>query len=187
MKTRLIGLNGHIGSGKSTVARYLIENLPNKFVERSFAYKLKQVVSVMSGLSIDDMFTQDGKNSMVRGFGMTVGSMQQIIGTDVMRSWDENVWIKALFADYNESSMWVVSDVRFKNEADKIKSMGGILIRLNGDPAGVRAKSTRNLDHPSETDLDRYHTFDIIYDTLPGTEHLKELLELVLSYDRFLK
>jgi hypothetical protein len=67
----------------------------------------------------------------------------------------ENVWVNALFADYNENSRWIITDVRFPNEAEAIKKHGGIVIRINRDV------DTNN--HLSETALDDYE-FDYVID-----------------------
>lgn len=171
-KGAIIAVSGKIGSGKTTVTQHLIDHLRYSFVERSFAYKVKQIASILCGLPMEDMISQEGKNKRLEAFGgITVGELQQIIGTDVFRQrFSEDVWITSLFLEYRPEDYWIVSDVRFKNEADHIRKMGGILIRLEGDPAGVRAASKRDLNHPSETDLDDYEHFDIVMETRPGME-----------------
>lgn len=185
-KGAIIGVSGKIGSGKTTVTQYLIDNLRYEFVERSFAYKVKQIASILCGLPMEDMISQEGKNKRLEAFGgITVGELQQIIGTDMFRQkFSEDVWITSLFLDYKPDEYWIVSDVRFKNEADYIRKIGGTLIRLEGDPAGVRAASNRNLNHPSETDLDDYEHFDIVMETSSnelGTLKLKMLATVVAN------
>lgn len=173
----ICGISGKIGAGKTYTANFLIKHFPEmNFAKKSFAYKLKQVTSIVSGLPLEDMFTQEGKNKNVEMWDMTVGRMQQVIGTDLFRNWDNNFWIKSLFADYKDGDNWIVSDMRFKNEADFIKEKGGFLIRLEGDPAGVRKVTTRNMDHPSETDLDDYKGFDLVWNTVKGDDNMYDLL-----------
>lgn len=175
----IIGISGKIGSGKDTVAQYIIDNMQLfKFQQKSFAYNLKHISAIISGKSVDSMFTQEGKNVKLPMYNdISVGELQQIIGTDLFREeFDEDVWIKSLFASYDKANdNWVVSDVRFENEAETIRKMGGILVRLEGDPTGIRANSNRNMNHASETDLDDYEHFDIVFRTEPGTEKLAKL------------
>ena len=83
--------------------------------------------------------------------------------------------MNALFKDYKlqdtisyKYPIWIITDVRFKNEANEIKKRGGILIRLN------RGKC--DCDHPSETDLDEYPHFDIHIDN-------KDIMKLSDLYD----
>lgn len=189
----IIGISGKIGSGKSTVTKFLIDNMQEfNFVEKSFAYNVKAIASIISGLPIEVAMSQEGKNRELPLYGnMTVGKLLQVIGTDLFRDhFDDMVWVKSLFAPYDAAKdNWIVSDVRFKNEADYVKRMGGILVRLEGDPAGVRAKSTRDLDHPSETDLDDYCGFNIVMHTEAGdagTDKMHRLVRYVheLAYDK---
>lgn len=87
---------------------------------------------------------------------MTVRQLLQELGTDAMRmGLHPNVWVNALLADYNPPKMsqdfpskWLVTDVRFENEAQAIKERGGVLLRVNRD--------VETGTHPSETSLDEY-------------------------------
>lgn len=174
----IIGISGKIGAGKDTLAALIIKS-DNRFKQKSFAFKLKQIVSIISGTSIEDNLSQEGKKTVSKIFNLSLGEMQQIIGTKVFRdNFDQDVWIKALFSDYNpETDYWVISDVRFKNEASFVTKMGGILIRIKGDPANIRANSNRDLTHASETDLDDYTGFDFKYDNNQGIDSLELFLQ----------
>ncbi len=48
---------------------------------------------------------------------------------DLTRSLDKDIWIKSLFNEYldNPPEYLIVSDVRFKNEAEHIKKLDGVL------------------------------------------------------------
>ena len=182
-KAFIVGLSGKIGSGKDTVADLLVKFMPEmNFQKKSFAHNLKRITSIVSGLPMDDMFTQEGKNKKLDMYGgMTVGNLQQVIGTNLFRNhFDDMVWVKSLFAPYDpEKDNWIVTDVRFRNEADYVRKLGGILIRLEGDPNGVRARSTRDMTHPSETELDGYEHFDILMRTELGDAKERNLSELL--------
>jgi hypothetical protein len=116
-----------------------------------------------------------GPQWTIHGMPMTVRQFLQRLGTDALRDGlHTNVWVNALFADYlpleeeenvfnNQSKTifddvikkvtypnWVITDVRFINEAKAIKDRGGIIIRI--DRPGVTAIN----NHPSETDLDNW-------------------------------
>jgi len=82
---------------------------------------------------------------------MTPRLMLQLLGTECGRQIiHPNIWVNSLFADYNqpidetqkinkdkgyaykgEISNWIITDVRFPNEAQAIKDRGGIVIRVN--------------------------------------------------------
>jgi hypothetical protein len=155
----IIGISGKIGSGKDTLAGLIIKNAPHRhFKIAKFADKLKQICSILSGLPIGDMYSEEGKQKFLTQFNLTVGELQQKIGTEVMRdSFDTNVWVKALFGSYDpDRDNWIITDVRFPNEADACVQHEAFMFRIEGDPAGVRENSTRNMNHPSETSLDNY-------------------------------
>jgi len=108
--------------------------------------------------------TQAGKNKHVDAFDMTIGQMLQKIGTDTLRNhFNENVWVNALLSELNKNpGNYIITDCRFKNEAQAVKDAGGFLIRVNRPINPIAKNSNRDLSHPSETDLDDYTGFDVI-------------------------
>lgn len=100
-----------------------------------------------------------------------VRSALQYLGTDVFRAEDPNYWVKLFHGALDETQDFVfVTDVRFPNEADSIREVGGYMIRLEV-PAEIILDRTLNRDglvytaeqlsHPSETALDGYGHFDL--------------------------
>jgi hypothetical protein len=94
-------------------------------------------------------------------YGMTTkdAPLLQRVGAE-RREDDPEHWIKLAFAKiYSTSHIVLISDVRYKNEADVIRRRGGFLVnvqRLNEDGAPFIDPS-RPADHPSEVDLDDYN------------------------------
>lgn len=101
---------------------------------------------------------------------MTVRELLQKLGTEAMRDGlHTDVWINALFADYNatgynytgcenkviqgewEYPNWIITDMRFPNEMKGIELRQGITIRVTRP-----VKKNKNIPrlHPSETSLD---------------------------------
>lgn len=130
---------------------------------------------------MEDVLSREGKKRYLPEWGMTIGEMQQKVGTDAIRNViHQNAWILSLFGTYGENeSFWIVTDVRFKNEAKAIKERGGIIIRLNGDPLNSKFGDDRNMQHQSEIDLDDYDGFDYVYDNVPPISKLNEFVELI--------
>jgi len=142
----LIGIVGFIGSGKDTVA--------NKFVEAgcihdSFANPLKDVCAstfgwdraLLEGDSIESReFRETPDMFWTRKTGIpnfTPRLALQLLGTDVMRNhFHQDIWIDSL--EYRlrrkaNSKCVVISDARFRNELDLIKSLGGKIIWVQRD------------------------------------------------------
>jgi hypothetical protein len=137
----IIGLLGEAGSGKDTVANYLISK--HGYSQDSFAASLKDAVSAVFGW---DREALEGKTSESREWRETVDSwwserlnipdltprlMLQQWGTDVCRNHFHNdIWIASLERRLSTNSNTVISDCRFPNEIDIIKKMNGITIRI---------------------------------------------------------
>jgi len=179
----VIGISGKIGSGKDTFADYFIKHVQNEygilFENKKFAYNLKKIVSVLTGVPMEDVLSREGKLKYLPEWGMTVGEMQQKVGTEAIRNnIHPNAWVLSLFGTYNaDKDFWIVTDVRFKNEAKIIKEMGGIIIRLNGDPLNSKSGDNRNMAHQSEIDLDDYDGFDYVYENIPPISNLENFVE----------
>ena len=129
------------------------------------------------------------RNISIIPASLTPRLLLQLLGTDCGRKIiHENIWINALFADYRtqvdfnknlpQNCNWIITDVRFPNEADAIKERGGILVRLT---RSIPVESEVAV-HPSETALDNYDNygkgFDYILDN-QGTE--EELYDKVYN------
>lgn len=171
----IIGIHGKIGSGKDTLADYIIDK-DSSFKKKSFAFKLKYMTSFLTGVDLKDCFTQEGKNIFMPEWGMTIGEFQQKLGTEGMRKGvHENGWVLSLFSEYDSDNYlenWIITDVRFPNEAQAILDRNGVLIKLEGDPASIRANSKRDMNHPSETSLDDWDKWDYVYTNNKSLEDL---------------
>lgn len=143
----IIGLVGFIGSGKGTVADILVNDYG--FKKESFATPLKDAVSAIFGW---ERALLEGDTEESRRFrekvdefwssrlGKTVTprwALQQM-GTEAGRNvFGEAVWVSALERRIQSVENVVVADVRFPNEIEAIKSLGGHIIRVRRgqDPA----------------------------------------------------
>ena len=117
---------------------------------------------------------KDGKQIVPEPFHDSLGTLQQKVGEGLRQCLSVNVWIDILFHQIQDEDRVLITDVRYRNEADRIKSEGGLLIRINGDPNNDRSKDKRADDHRSETDLDDYAGFDITIENDQGIESLEK-------------
>jgi hypothetical protein len=218
----IIGISGKIGSGKDTVGKIIqyftsddcskyclgllklgdsIEGYHNSNWQiKKFADKLKQIVSILTGIPVEDLEKEEIKNSTLGeewvkygyadgfyryyNYGTettimnnkqcskeryeqeliinpqtaykhyyTVRDLLQLIGTEAMRDViHSNIWVNALFVDYDEgfypstyslksntirptskdnTDNWIITDVRFHNELNAILERDGVVIRVN--------------------------------------------------------
>tara|TARA_R110000868_G_scaffold115997_1_gene309333 strand:+ start:915 stop:1544 length:630 start_codon:yes stop_codon:yes gene_type:complete len=190
----IIGINGSIGSGKDFFAETLAEFSSAPVERHAFADKLRLIAEELTGYEMKMTheankpfynavynFTQDDKNVYLDMWGKTVGQILQELGTDALRdNFDSDVWVKSLFSSVGEDTLkrgniLVIPDVRFPNEAEYVLKKGGILIKIVGDPMGVKANSKRDLNHPSETSLNDYQNFtDIIENDVADVNYFQE-------------
>jgi hypothetical protein len=105
---------------------------------------------------------------------------------DKMRQIYAPIWIDTLFTTVVPELVeegydcFVIADVRYPNEADKIHKMGGTVVKVVREAGGVSVGA----DHPSETSMQGYEDFDFII-TNNGTleefyEKLDKLMEVVI-------
>jgi hypothetical protein len=156
IKYNIVGISGKLGSGKDTVADGLSKY---GYMNKKYASKLYEVVSIITGVSVNQLKDRKYKNSItnikMNDKYITYGELLQQIGTK-LREIDSDIWVKALFADYKKGDKWAISDVRFPNEVNYIEKNKGKVIRLEGDPMDINKNTKRDKNHISETALDHY-------------------------------
>ena len=112
---------------------------------------------------------------------MTPRLLLQILGTDCGRNIiHPNIWVNGLFADYNASSKWIISDTRFPNEIESVKKHNGLTIRINRDSFLRTGKVFDTDNHESETALDDYQGFDYVINNNGTIKALKEVVKDIL-------
>ena len=204
----IIGITGFIGSGKDTVANMLVEK---GCTQDSFAAPLKDLCASVFGwprhlLEGDTVESRDFRETpdifWTRKTGIdnfTPRLALQLLGTDIMRThFNQDIWLNSL--EYrmrkNASNMpIVVSDARFQNELNLIRSMGGAILTVvrneqpewyetavSANKGNVTAKYTMNTRfksvHASEWNWVGYD-FDYVLDNNSTLEHLENQVSTV--------
>jgi hypothetical protein len=136
----IIGLLGFIGSGKGTAGDILVEN---NFTALSFAGSLKDAVSSIFGW---DRALLEGDTEESRVFRETVDNfwsvkfnkpitpryILQYFGTEVCRNnLLDSIWVDSLERKIQQYDNVVITDVRFKNEINFLKSIGAVFIQID--------------------------------------------------------
>jgi len=136
----IIGVCGFIGSGKDTIADYLVN--VHGFRRESFANTLKDAVSAVFGW---DRVMLEGRTKEAREWreqvdpwwserlgmpNLTPRWVLQYWGTEVCRkSFHDDIWIASVENKLRRSKdNIVISDCRFPNEISSIKQAGGIIV-----------------------------------------------------------
>lgn len=142
----IIGICGFIGSGKDTIADYLVNF--HGFRRESFANSLKDAVAQVFGW---DRTMLEGRTKQAREWREQVDTwwadrlkmphltprwILQQWGTEVCRrAFHDDIWIAALENKLrNSEDDIVISDCRFPNEIQAIKASGGKVVRVIRGP-----------------------------------------------------
>lgn len=228
------------------------------WVVKKFAGKLKEIVSVLTGFTVDELENEDIKNTKIftsyelrnksiesietfatmeelvdrleylRNIYLKTYSAEEVngifeqeivnitprlllqrIGTEVGREISPNIWIDSLFKEYDniinhiKSKLrrkgfsispnfenypnWIITDVRFPNEAKAIKNRDGLLIRVNRQTQEeLDREQIITFPHESEIALDNYEHFDYIIDNNNCIECLIEKVKEILKIEKII-
>lgn len=154
----IIGICGLANSGKTTASKFLVEEYGLK--KLSFAQGLKDMLIAL-GVPSDVVWGPAAiKEKPLQILnGHTARHALQTLGTEWGRNcMGEDFWVNqwaARVADYPNGV--VCDDVRFPNEVAKIKEMGGLIIRLRRNGAGVG--DAGGAQHASEDIETLHHDF----------------------------
>lgn len=139
---KIIGICGLAGSGKDTIGDALVNNLPN-WEKVSFASHLKDVTALLFGFDRKMLAGETPEDRAIReqpdkfwsekmGKDFTPRYALQYLGTNLLRNQlHQNIWVDCLERKILESDKNVViTDVRFPNEINMIKNIGGEIWRV---------------------------------------------------------
>ncbi len=178
----IVGLHGFAQSGKDTIGQELVEKYG--FERLSFADIIREAIytlnPVVSHSPVSGTFRVQG---LVDSYGWEwcktnypeIRRLLQVMGTEVGRDliypaiWIDGVRNKMRNGDY------VITDVRFANEAEMIRSLrGGVLVKIIRD--GVGPVNTHSSDSGLPDDM-----FDVIINNDGSLEQFLASVEKIAS------
>jgi hypothetical protein len=188
----IVGIGYKKRRGKDTGADALVRDL--NFVKHGFSYALKELALAANPVVVTEPRYENvrhGHNTLeylvertgweyakdhypeVRQFLQKLGTgARTVFGADFwVDQWQS--YVKGLIEGTGADV--VVPDVRYLNEAERLKEMGAFLIRINRPIlAGTHE------DHESETQLDGFDGWDVEIDNDAGVVDLeRQIVELV--------
>ena len=175
---------------------------------KKFAGKVKEILSLLTGIPMEELEDETVKESFLNAEWndtegnniMTNRMALQWIGTDLFRdNFHPLTWVNALMKDYVGKDYpkrgiffdsdtthfetlfpnWIITDLRFRNEAAAIKGRGGITLRIERPNTKKEVNSGNlngKLEHQSEVELDSYTSFDYF---IVNSGNMKELIRKV--------
>ncbi len=160
----LIGLTGVARSGKDTIGRILVENYG--FARRALADPVRRGLLALDpvlDVGNDDPWRLSDELDYWLGdweklkdslsYGTEVRELLQRFGTEAGRDLHgPDVWVNALFREPVPRHT-VITDVRFLNEAEAVRSRGGFVVRV------IRPGVGPVNEHASETEISSIPTY----------------------------
>ena len=177
----LIAISGRIGSGKDTVAGYLVKQ--HGFVRYSWATPVKDSVAAVFGW---DRYSLEGLTPACRQWREDVDVwwarrlgiphlsprwVLQYYGTDVMREhFHSDIWVAAgerRLLELGDRDV-VISDTRFVNEAECVRKLGGVTLRVERESSSTdtHASERELLDYTHDAYIDNNGTLDELYSSI---------------------
>lgn len=168
----IIGVTGRKGNGKDTIGKILFDKYG--YIRVAFADSLKEACRSIFHFTDNQLYGTE-KETIDEYWKVRPRHVLQFVGTELFREqissvipWvEKDIWIKSVekkilsIRELNSHAHIVVTDVRFQNEVDAIRKLGGIVIRVS------RPSLQNKLDtHSSELEIDKLDVdMDILNDS----------------------
>jgi len=165
----IIGLSGKMGTGKSTLATFIMSVMGLTAIVKiaSILYELQDMIYKTLGLTLEG----EKDRPLLIAIGMWG------------RSKDENFWTDKAMQRAKELSAQgytvIIDDCRFPNEAKAIEDAGGLLIRIEGVQRGPNI-TPEAINTPSECALDEYK-FEYVINNQTTQESVQEQFNFILE------
>ena len=155
----IIGFTGFKRSGKDEAGNILKNNYG--FKQIAFADALKNALKIIFSFTDEQLYT-DKKECVDEYWNHSVREILQVVGTELFRkrlpelcsNISDDIWIKSverqiIMLKNLGFNKFVITDVRFSNEVEWIKKLGGKIYRIDryeSDPSHESEKLIPHLD-----------------------------------------
>lgn len=164
MATRVWALCGYPGTGKDEIARYLQEQYGWQRI--AFADPMRRALYALNPLVVDsesrsgvtplaDLVDEYGWDMVKRAYP-GVREYLQRMGTEAGREiHGTDCWTRLAVADIRGTvGSVVITDLRFENELDVVRSLGGVVIHVVRPGVGsVNSHASEQMDYTAAADL----------------------------------
>lgn len=169
---RIVGFCGLARAGKDSAARYLIRD--RRYVRIALADPIKRIAQELWGWEREVLWGDDARKEQVDPrYGCSPRRACQLIGTEMARSLDPDVWVRTMIRTarralsggviydpqfglvkaYDERAPIydgvVVPDARFPNELAAITSAGGHAVWIERPEAGLQGSAAQHVSEKS--------------------------------------
>ena len=180
MQNLIIGLGYKKKRGKDSAAVRLIDKY--LFHRIAFADSLKAAIKNIFSFT-EAQLNGEEKEHVDYFWSITPREVLQLFGTQLARNgYRDDIWIKSLerkvikLREQYTNCNIVITDVRFKNEIDYIKNLGGYTVRIDRNIPGESLST-----HPSEIELDSYNQWDFVINNNGSLSDLYAQIDSIMN------
>jgi len=144
MDIKIIGITGRKYNGKDTLGNLFVNNYG--YTKLAYADPLKEACRCIFNFT-DEQLYGDKKEIEDEFWHVTPRKVLQYVGTDMFRAHiknvipqvENNIWVEVIKKQIldglknDPDTKFVVTDVRFPNEAKMLQDLGGIVVRVKRD------------------------------------------------------
>jgi hypothetical protein len=181
MSKMIIGFHGIAGSGKDTAAISISKHQNNVEI-MAFAKPLKDACKILFNFTDSQLYDPIKKEEVDPVWEKSPRKILQWLGTDILREHINKEFFTINMKqriEESEAEFIVISDVRFDNEAELIKGLGGYIINIVRE----NATTTQHSSHVTEQGI----TPDLIDHTITNDGTLEEFHNKVGRLIKLLK
>jgi len=184
---KIIGLTGYHGSGKTSVANILNEYFPGNFMIIHLADKLKEEASDFFNIPRDVFYSPTKKDKVLslpvepadrisHAICDGIGANRYFTPRDLLvaygafrRFYRPTYWLDEVIGKWEGNEILLVPDIRYRNEYNYLRDIGGKLIRVE------RTDIKRRRNDPSETEQESFSP-DWLVISPPGLDKLEDTM-----------
>lgn len=177
---QVLGISGKAETGKDYTAKYLCDTAG--FVPFSLAWHFKIWIVGQGLATYDEVFVTKPPHvrKLLQEYGTEKGRV--LYGENI---WCDTTtaWLKLLGETWKHDKI-VIPDIRFPNEVEMVRKLGGRVIRLSAPQRVANSRlSLEAREHISETALDGYEPFDWVLDNdLPDRPDWAAMIPQLLTH-----
>lgn len=185
----IIGITGIKRSGKDTIGNYLTVNYG--FVKLAFADVLKEACRIIFSFSDEQLYGNELKDAIDEYWRHSPREILQKVGTELFRDTlpmicqniKNDIWVRAIEKKILKMKndgirKFVITDIRFPNEAEFVKIYDGIIWKV------IRSNSIKdnNSTHISEVFIDALIADTEIYNDNDIKDLYRKIDNLIKKY-----
>ncbi|MGI4991042.1 hypothetical protein ACRXCV_00300 (plasmid) [Halobacteriovorax sp. GFR7] len=174
----ILGFTGLKRCGKDTAASYILEKYGAEQV--MLADPIKRALMTMFGFTWEQVNGEGyDREQVIPEYGVSIRHMLQTLGTEWGRMLiNPDIWVRLQAERLEHDKLYVMSDVRFENEAELCRQ-NGILIHVRN------LKQSEVVDHHKSEDGVEFAQGDIILNNkMDGLRQFHNDIEAVLTHLR---